>query len=102
MSDKYFYIVITIPFYDQYLQVCLGQNTLSATATYDLKLCPRTCSLDHNLLIKDEDGSVKAGVGIRLQHEVKYGIYVAGLTPNGPGTFAQMPSPCSKGNSAML
>lgn len=41
-------------------------------------------SLDSNLMIKDATGQVQAGVGIRLQQESRWGIYVAGLTPKGP------------------
>jgi hypothetical protein len=41
-------------------------------------------SLDSNLMVKDAKGQLKAGVGIRLQQESRWGIYVAGLTPNGP------------------
>ena len=42
-------------------------------------------SLNHDLTIQDANGVVKAGVGIHLQHEMRYGIYVADLTPRGPG-----------------
>ena len=41
-------------------------------------------SLDHNLMLTDATGILKAGVGIRLQQESRWGIYVAELTPNGP------------------
>jgi hypothetical protein len=42
-------------------------------------------SLDHDLTIHDANGNIKSGVGIRLQQESRYGIYVAELTPKGPG-----------------
>ena len=42
-------------------------------------------SLDHDLTIQDANGNIKSGVGIRLQQESRYGIYVAELTPKGPG-----------------
>lgn len=35
-------------------------------------------NLDHDLLLR-KSGHVLAGVGMRLQHERKWGVYVAGL-----------------------
>ena len=70
-----------------YVIISLVEQFSPQRSQYDIQL--QTGSLDHNLLIKDENGCVKAGVGIRLQHEIKYGIYVAGLTPNGPGKQLQ-------------
>ena len=46
---------------------------------------PTLSSLDHDLTIQDANGNIKSGVGIRLQQESRYGIYVAELTPKGPG-----------------
>ena len=42
-------------------------------------------SLDHDLLLRDsESGQVYGGVGMRLQQERSWGVYVASITPNGP------------------
>jgi hypothetical protein len=40
--------------------------------------------LDENLSVKDANGQVQSGVGMLLQHEPRFGIYVASLTPKGP------------------
>jgi len=40
--------------------------------------------LDENLSVKDASGQVQSGVGILLQHEPRFGIYVASFTPNCP------------------
>ena len=40
--------------------------------------------LDENLSVKDASGQVQSGVGMLLQHEPRFGIYVASLTPKGP------------------
>lgn len=45
-------------------------------------------SLDQDLTIQDASGNIISGVGIRLQQESRYGIYVAELTPKGPGKAA--------------
>ena len=48
-------------------------------------------SLDHDLTIQDANGNIRSGVGIRLQQESRYGIYVAELTPKGPGKAVPLP-----------
>ena len=42
------------------------------------------CFSPSALTIQEANGKIQAGVGIRLQHELRYGIYVAGLTPKSP------------------
>ena len=40
--------------------------------------------LDENLSVKDANDQVQSGVGMLLQHEPRFGIYVTSLTPKGP------------------
>jgi hypothetical protein len=40
-------------------------------------------NLDNNLTTKNANGEILCGIGMRLQQEARFGIYVASLTPNG-------------------
>ena len=47
-------------------------------------------NLDNNLTTKNANGEILCGIGMRLQQEARFGIYVASLTPNGPAETSQM------------
>ncbi len=67
-------------------QACMANLTLTLPPPPSLSPLPDSLSsLDHDLTIQDANGNIKSGVGIRLQQESRYGIYVAELTPKGPG-----------------
>jgi len=64
-------------------------------STISISFCrPLFPSLGDDLTIQDANGNIKAGVGIHLQHEWRYGVYVHNLTPKGPGMSVQLP-PCA-------
>ena len=46
--------------------------------------------LDCNLRTKDANGELLCGVGMRLQQETRFGVYVASLTANGPAEKSSM------------